>query len=57
MYQKVQDMLMFPFISLNVDSSFNIGNKLLKFHVPILHIVMQEILSWNCYLGLSFCFM
>ena len=43
--------------SLNVDSSFNIENKLLKCSMLNLYVVMQSSMSHILYLGPIFCFM
>ena len=41
----------FSFIFFNVNSSFNIGNKLLKFAVMIIDTLMEGKVSQNSYLG------
>ena len=55
--QKVQKFTFFPFIFLNVNSSFTMKNKLLNFSVTIVHMVMQGTVSQIFYLCCSFCFM
>ena len=57
MYKRVHKILFFPFISLNVDSLFNIKDRLLKFSVFVLDMIMEETMSQICYLGPRFCFM
>ena len=47
----------FPLIFFNVDSSFNIENRLFKFSVDVLGIIMEGTVSQIIYLGPSFCFM
>ena len=45
MYQRVQKYRLSTLISLNVDSSFNIKDRLLKLHVVVLGIMMEGTLS------------
>ena len=47
----------FPFILLNVDISFNIKDRLLRFVVVALGIMMEGTVSQIFYLGSSFCLM
>ena len=42
---------------LNVDSSFDIENRLLKFFVVVYGIIMEGTMSQIFFLGPSFCFM
>ena len=49
--------LNFSLIFFNVDSSFNIENKVFKFSMLIIHIAMQGTVSQIFYLCPSFCFM
>ena len=53
----VQKFLFFSIICLNVDSSFNIKDTLLKFYVVVLGITLEGTVSQIFYLGPSFCFM
>ena len=46
----------FPFL-LKLDSSFDIGNGLIKCVVLIIDTVMEGTVSQICYLGPSLCFM
>ena len=57
MYKRVHKILFFPFIFLNVDSLFNIKDRLLKFSVFVLDMIMEETMSQICYLDPRFCFM
>ena len=57
MYKKGQKLSFFPIIFLNVDSSFNISDRLLKFSVVIIDMLMEGTVSQIFYLGLSLCFM
>ena len=41
----------------NVDSSFDISDRLLNFCVVVLGFIMEGTVSQNLYLGPSFCFM
>ena len=47
----------FPIIFLNVDSSFNILNRVLRLSVVITNMLMEGTVSQIFYLGLSSCFM
>ena len=49
--------LFFPLFFFNVDSSFDIENKVFKFSMLIIHIGMQGKVSQIFYLCPSFCFM
>ena len=53
----VQKFLFFSIIFLNVHSSFNIKDTLLKFYVVVLGITLEGTVSQIFYLGPSFCFM
>ena len=53
----VKKFLFFPVILLNLDSSFNIKNTLLKLSVVVLGIRVEGTVSQICYLAPSFCFM
>ena len=47
----------FSLILLNVDSSFDIKDRLLNLSVVVLGIIMEGKVSQIVYLGHSFCFM
>ena len=49
--------LILSFIFLNVDISFNIQNRVLKFSVVVVGIIIEGTLSQIVYLGPSFSFM
>ena len=57
MCYRVQKILFFPFIFLNVDISFNIKDRLLRFFVVFIGIIMEGTVSQIFYLGPSFCLM
>ena len=57
MCYRVQQILFFPFIILNVDISFNIIDRLLRFFVVVFGIIMEGTISQIFYLGPSFCLM
>ena len=46
-----------PYFFLNLNSSFNINSRLLKFSMVIIDIMMQGTMSQIFYFGPSFCFM
>ena len=55
MYQRVQKILFFPFLFLDVNSSFTTKDRLLKFSVVIFGIMMEGTMS-QVFLGPSFRF-
>ena len=57
MYQREQKLSFFLIILLNVDSSFNIQDRLLKFSVVIIDMLIEETMSQILYVGPSLCFM
>ena len=57
MLQKVHKILFFPFIFKNLDSSFNIEDRLFKFSVVVLGIIIEGTVSQTFYLSPRFCFM
>ena len=54
---KRTEIVIFPIVFLNVDSSFNILDRLLKFSVVIIDMLMEGTVSPIFYIGLSSCFM
>ena len=57
MHKKVQKLPFFSIIFLNVDSSFNIINRLFKFSLVIIDMLMEGTASQIFYLGLGLYFM
>ena len=57
MYQNGTKIQFISFISLNVDSSFNIKDRLFKFSVLVLVMITEGKLSQILYVGPSFCLM
>ena len=57
MYQRKQKLTFFPIIFLNMDTSSNIQDRLLKFYLVIIDMLMEGIVSLYFYLGPSLCFM
>ena len=57
MHEKVKELPFFPIIFLNVDSSFNIGNRLFKLSVVIIDVLKKGTVSHIFFLGLSSYFM
>ena len=57
MHKKVQKLPFFSIIFLNVDSSFNIINRLFKFALVIIDILMEGTVSQIFYPGLGLYFM